>query len=390
MKKKLKIIIGCATLMMLFVCCKQEYIPPVNEESENLLVVEGFLNSGQGSTTVRLSRSVKLTDTSQKKVVLGAKVNVEGEDGSSFALAGNTRGEYGIAQLHLLNNVKYRLHIKTIDGKEYASDFVPIKVTPPIDSITWQRESEGVRLYVSTDDPQNATKYYQWEFEETWEFHSAYYSSLNYVRDNTNRIIALEYKFPDHSVDTTIYKCWKTLNSTSIIIGSSENLTTDIIYLPFHFIEQGSEKLSVLYSMTLKQYALSHEKYLFLQKMKKNTEQTGSLFDPQPSQLSGNLHCLTDPNEVVIGYVEITQEQSQRIFISYSQISRWNYDKGCVRYEIDNHLDSIAKYGAELTPMFPSAIAPTGFIIRFFATNDVKCVDCTIGRTNQNPPFWPQ
>ena len=126
------------------------------------------------------------------------------------------------------------------------------------------------------------------------------------LRDNTNRIIALVYRYPDHSVDTTIYKCWKTLNSTSIIIGSSESLSTDIIYLPFHFIENGSEKLSILYSMKLKQYAVSHEKYLFLQKMKKNTEQTGSLFDPQPSQLSGNIHCLTDPNETVIGYVEIS------------------------------------------------------------------------------------
>jgi hypothetical protein len=176
MKKILKIAIGYATMMMLFVCCKQEYIPPVNEENENLLVVEGFLNNGQGPTTIRLSRSVELTDTTQKKFELGAKVNVEGENGSSFALAGNTNGEYSISQLPLLNNIKYRLHIKTINGKEYASDFVPIKITPPIDSITWQKESNGLRLYVNTHDPQNATKYYQWEFEETWEFHSAFYS----------------------------------------------------------------------------------------------------------------------------------------------------------------------------------------------------------------------
>src|SRR6188768_2778405 len=214
MKKKLKISIGHATLMILVVSCKQEYIPSVNEENKNLLVVEGFLNSGQGTTTIRLSRSVELTDTTQKKFELGAKLNVEGENGSSFALAGNTRGEYSIMQLPLLNNVKYRLHIKTIDGKEYASDFVSIKVTPPIDSITWQRESEGVRLYINTHDPQNATKYYQWEFEETWEFRSAYYSTIRYARDNSNRVTALVYRYPDHSVDTTIYKCWKTVNST--------------------------------------------------------------------------------------------------------------------------------------------------------------------------------
>ena len=46
-------------------------------------------------------------------------------------------------------------------------------------------------------------------------------------------------------------------------------------------------------------------------------------------QLSGNIHCLTDPNEAVIGYVEITQEQTQRIFIFNSQVSGWNYNPGC-------------------------------------------------------------
>ena len=236
MKKILKISIGHATLMILVVSCKQEYIPSVNEENKNLLVVEGFLNSGQGTTTIRLSRSVGLTDTTKKKVELEAKVNVEGQDGSSFALAGNTNGEYSITQLLLLNNIKYRLHIKTINGKEYASDFVPIKITPPIDSITWEGESDGLRFYVNTHDPQNATKYYQWDFEETWEFHSAYYSTIKYIRNNNNRVTDLVYKYPDHSMDTTIYKCWKTVNSTSINIGSSENLTTDVIYLPFHFI----------------------------------------------------------------------------------------------------------------------------------------------------------
>jgi len=389
MKTNFKIIICCATVMMLLVCCKQEYIPPINEENANLLVVEGFLNSGQGPTIIRLSRSVGLSDTTQKKVELGANVNVEGEDGSNFTLAGNTNGEYSIAQLSLVNNVKYRLRIRTKDGKEYASDFVPIKLTPPIDSITWQRESEGIRLYVNTHDPQNATKYYQWEFEETWEFRSAYYSSLKYVRDNTNKIIALVFRYPDRNVDTTITKCWKTLNSTSIIIGSSENLATDIIYLPFHFIEQGSEKLSVLYSINLKQYAVSHEKYLFLQKMKKNTEQTGSLFDAQPSQLSGNIHCLTAPNESVIGYIEISQEKTQRIFISHTQVSDWRFDQGCAQYEIDNHLDSIAKYGAELTPTYPTVLDAAGGVVKFNGASDVKCVDCRIGRTNQKPPFWP-
>jgi len=387
MKKNLDIAISCMVIIILLIGCKQEYMPQVKEKNVRLLVVEGFLNSGQGQTKIRLSRTVNLTDFIGTKAEIGAQVRVEGENGSSFILTGNTNGEYSIAQLTLANNVKYRLWIKTTDGKEYASDFTPIKYTPPIDSITWKRESDGVRLYVNTHDPQNTTRYYQWEHEETWEFRSAFGSSLKYISNGVS-IIGVDYKFPDHTEDTTIYKCWKTINSTSIILGSSEKLTADVIYLPFHFVEQGSEKLSVLYSVNLKQNAISHEKYLFLEKMKKNTEQLGSLFDPQPTQLSGNIHCLTDPNEIVIGFVEISQQQTKRKFIYRNEVGNWNYLSGCFETEIHNHRDSIAKYASGLTPTVPALLSQLGAIVTFNAAPE-PCVDCRVGRSNQRPSFWP-
>jgi hypothetical protein len=389
MKNFFRITVGFMIIMILFICCKQEYIPQLEEKNLSLLVVEGFLNSGQGPTNIHLSRTVDLANRAATKSELGAQVRVEGENGSSFTLTGNPNGEYSIAQLALANNVKYRLWIKTTDGKEYASDFTPIKYTPPIDSITWQRESDGVRLYVNTHDPQNATRYYQWEYEETWEFHSAFQSSLKYIRNTSNRIIAVVFRYPDHTGDTTIYKCWKTVNSTSITLGSSERLTADVIYLPFHFINEGSEQLSVLYSINLKQYAMSHEKYLFLEKMKKNTEQLGSLFDPQPTQLSGNIHCLTYPNEVVIGFVEISQQQTKRKFIYNNEVGNWNYNPQCLQFEINNLPDSLAKYGENGIPTTPSLLSPFGDIIIFYATPDTRCVDCTIGRSNKKPSFWP-
>jgi hypothetical protein len=387
MKHYFKAAVNSSIIMLLFAGCRQVYDPKVEAKNIRLLVVEGFLNSGQGPTDIRLSRTADLKDTMIKPEP-GAQVSVEGENGSSFTLSDNTNGDYSIAQLNLNNGVKYRLHIITTDGKEYVSDYSSVKFTPPIDSITWQRENGGVILYTNTHDAQNATKYYQWKYEETWEFHSAFYNSLKYVFDTvSNRITGLAYKNIDHSADTTIYKCWNTINSSSIILGSSEKLTSDVIYLPVQFIEPHSEKLSVLYSLNLKQYAISQKEYLFLQKMKKNTEQLGSLFDPQPSELSGNIHCLTDPNEIVIGYVEISEEQIKRIFVNNSQVPDWNYDLGCYTIEIDNHPDSIAKYGYNVVPTVPAKTSPFG-IISFYAS-PLKCVDCTLRGVHQKPYFWP-
>lgn len=382
------IIIGCAALICLC-SCKQIYDPHIETKTTGLLVVEGFINSGQGSTTIRLSRSTSLENTVFKPE-LNAQVSVEGEDGSSFILFNNGNGSYTNAQIPLNNVVKYRLDIVTSDGKEYASDYTPVKYTPPIDSITWQRENDGLRLYANARDPQNDSKYYQWKYEETWEIHSAFYTSIIYTRDpTTNAVSGLVYRFPDHSPDTLLHKCWSTLNSSTITLGSTEKLTADIVYLPIQYIEPHSEKLSVLYSINLRQYAISHDNYLFLQKMKKNTEQLGTIFDPQPSEISGNIHCLTNPGEIVIGFVEVTEEQVRRVFIYNSQIPGWGYDPNCIEVVTDNNLDSIKKYASDLYPTLPYSLDPFGGILKFSATNDKNCMDCTFRGVNQKPDFWP-
>jgi hypothetical protein len=375
-------------LLLLLGQCKEEYNPQIEAKTTGLLVVEGFINSAQGPTTIRLSRSSSLEDTVLKPE-FSAQVSVEGEDGSGFTLFDNGNGDYTNPQLTLNNAVNYRLHIRTTDGKEYVSDYTPVKYTPLIDSITWQRENDGLRIYANAHDPQNAAKYYQWKYEETWEIHSAYWSSLTYIIDPvTGGPVAVQFKYPDAHDDTTIYQCWNTVLSSSITLGSTEKLTSDVVFLPVQYIEPHSEKLSILYSINLRQYAISHDEYLFLQKMKKNTEQLGTIFDPQPSEISGNIHCLTDPNETVVGFVEVSQEQVQRIFISASQVPDWNYDPGCTTIQIDNNPDSIQQYGIGLVPTLASALDPLGGIISFYASTP-PCVDCTTRGIHQKPDFWP-
>jgi len=102
----------------------------------------------------------------------------------------------------------------------------------------------------------------------------------------------------------------------------------------------------------------------------------------------GNIHCLTDPSEMVIGYVEVTQEQVKRIFISNGQLPDWNYNADCVFIEIDNKKDSIARYGIGLMPTLVSKKDPFRGIISFFASFP-RCVDCTLRGVHQKPDFWP-
>lgn len=387
----MKNILNYILILFFVVSCKEKYISPVVSPSTGYLVVEGIINSGAGETNITLSRTTKLTDQSVA-FEQGAKVFVESEDNIIIALKEANTGHFTTANLNLSNNKKYRLSILTKDGKTYKSDFASIKYNPPIDSVSWKRVGRDIQLYVNTHDPNNNTKYYQWEYDETWEIHSYYLSTLKYqVGRNSGGASTYKVVYNDSSSygpDMTKYYCWKTDPSTSIMTGSTMNLAIDIINLPLINIPADSWKMNILYSINTKQYSLSQGRYEFLQRMKKNTEGTGSVFDAQPSDLNSNIHCITDPSEPVIGYIDICPVQERRIFINRKSLPDWNYNQKCSEIEIPNISDSIAIKALFLLPTYPNTDPMTGRIISFFAAPP-ECVDCKLNGSSTKPSFWP-
>ena len=189
--------------------------------------------------------------------------------------------------------------------------------------------------------------------------------------------------------DTTIYKCWRSAISRSLILGSSARLSQDIISKqPFLLIPAGDRRLSVLYSIYVRQYGLTKEAYEFLEKMRKNTEGTGSIFDPQPSQLKGNIQNVSDPEEVVIGFVSICTVVDKRLFIYNSEVPQWDYRSDCFEARIKNNPDSIdVAQGSGLVPT--DVLETFGTAIVYFGVSTADCVDCTRTGTNVKPSFWP-
>ena len=369
-------------VLMLTGGCKEKFDPPINPQQTNYLVAEGFINAGQGSTNIQLSRTTQLKDTGQLKPELNAMVTVMGEDNSVYQLKELGKGLYSSSQLNLDKNKKYRLHIITINGKNYLSDLVQVKLTPPIDSVNWRIENTGVQLYVNTHDPQNNTKYYKWDYEETWEIHSfeearyKYIPSTGVSKRDLNEI-------------KNMYFCWQTKNSTNILLGSSVALNSDVISLqPVMLIPQGSEKISVRYSILVRQHALDQQGYEFYQLMKKNTESIGSIFDAQPSDITGNIYSISDPNEKVIGYIGASSAQEKRIFISRNDIGNWNYKFQCETTEVPNNPDSIKLFfgGFGLIPYETNP--PGGLFTKSYYSSSSHCLDCRERGSSVKPSFW--
>jgi hypothetical protein len=368
---------------VLFITCKEAYNPPVTSSATGYLVVEGFINSGNGISTITLTRTTKLVDSVAKIYEDGAQVYIEDEGGANYPLNWRNNGTYISDTLSLDPASKYRLHINTSNGNEYVSDFTAVKNTPPVDSISWQLKNGGVQIYVNSHDPSNNTKYYQLKYSETWEFHSPFIKYLDYVKDPANgELIGVA---PLPNADTSIYKCWRTQNPAAIILISTEKLSESKVLFPIRYIEPQADELSVLYYIEVKQYALSEGAFLFKEKLKKNTEQLGSIFDAQPSELGGNIHCISNPSELVIGFVDVTTEQVAKLFIRNSELANWPLVIPCTKIIVENKPEN---YNVGLVPLTVYAYIGMMSIKSYYAA-DPLCVDCTLRGTNIRPPFWP-
>ncbi|MCW3090093.1 MAG: hypothetical protein JWP81_1162 [Ferruginibacter sp.] len=371
-------------LVSLATGCKEKYISPAPLVTTGYLVVEGVINNGGGVTNLKLSRTTDLKNNSNI-TERAAIVKLESSSNGVLQLKENFAGNYSIDNLQLDTSLKYRLNIITGNNEQYLSDFVKIRNNPPIDSISWTRQNKGVEIFVNTHDPQNNSLYYQWQYDETWEFHSAYFATLKYIiQANTGIKLGVTARLP---TDPEMYVCYQSNSSTSLLLGSSVKLSQDIIHLPVTLVPNASWKLSVLYSVFVKQYTWSREGYDFLERMKKNTESVGSVFDAQPSELNGNIHCISNPALPVIGFFNICTVREKRIFIKNSELPLWGFSEGCTTEVIENNRDSILKKASGLLPVDVAKGDP--FLIISFNAAPPSCVDCTLRGTNVKPFFWP-
>ena len=197
----------------------------------------------------------------------------------------------------------------------------------------------GVQIYANAHDPSNTARYFRYDYQETWKFTSPFFAVLQYLNDCVQ----------DYAPNT-ISTCWHTDVSTRVILA--------------------------------KQYAITKAAYNWWSIMQNNTENIGSIFGVQPAVDQGNIHCLTDTAEQVVGFVSAGTMRYQRIFITSDQVFPWDFISPCL-------IDSCPtdQMGAYYTTGFRPVQWKTqghGAIYIGWKT----CVDCTLTGTNIQPPFW--
>jgi hypothetical protein len=236
------------------------------------------------------------------------------------------------------------------------------------------------------DAPVDASRYYRWVLEETWE-------------NRANKEIWGEYDgktikrfYPSDS----LYRCWTTKDVTGLYCASTINLSENRIKkVPLHFVEIHSPKVSVKYCATITQYALNANAYDYWYEKEKELNESGNIYTIQPSQPKSNIHNIKKPDELALGFFWVASCTSKRVFVnslaSPEGLSCSSIGTFCESIKFDEIAACIYSqmmvFSDILTepPLYISVQYGTQYSIYLTP----ECVDCRVlGGVARKPDFW--
>jgi hypothetical protein len=353
-------------------------------EANEILVVEGMILEDR-ATVVRLSRSKALDAEEDYRYITDAVVSVLGSDGTTTPLEWNgVKGEYvPVFSLYFKDGATYILEILA-DGKLYRSeDLIPLR-TPPIDEINYLSRNNGtqVDILLSTHDPEGKTKYYRWTYEEDWEVKMEIFVTVRFDPETNLIVDGLT-----RETSNNTYYCWGRETSTTFHLEDVTQVKGGMVkdrLLLHRSLTVRDTRFSYLYCFTARQYAIGEDAYAYFGNLKRNIEETGSIFAPMPAEMKGNVHCVSHPQEVVIGFLTASTESLSRLYIPCEDLPGMTYPEvSCGVIGPFRGSESMLHYGTH-------RILKADGADLYLWTNS-RCVDCmTHNRATKNKPtFWP-
>jgi len=303
-----------ALLLFILSGCIEEFEADIPAEDSDLLVVEGTICSAQMNTFI-LSRTQAVNSSYAPRMVAGAIVSVRGTDGSEYRA--QATDDYYACWIDALNpDVEYYLHIES-DGEVYESDPQKPLSTEQIAEVRGVQNTpeSNIDVLVTPDAPSepDQVNYYSWTYDETWEVHSDYTTTVYYDTELLDAVIKPN-QFP--------WRGWKDRTSSTIMVGGSSNYEGQHIRnLKLYDLDRGDERMYIRYSGLIHQRAITKAEYEYELARRQAGSEMGGLFTPQPSSLPTNIHCLTSSKHV-IGFVGCALNTSEyRFFLDATDFS---------------------------------------------------------------------
>jgi hypothetical protein len=366
------------TIFLFIAGCVEKFTPNIHTP-RYYLIVNGLITNQPEVYTVNLFWSITPGEKTSVPVT-GCDVTVYDDLGRVYQFTESSTPGYYISDTTTFRGVigrKYTLHIETNNATplqhSYESEQVEMKAVPPIDSLYYEKviirektptsgAHEGCQIYLDTYDPRGSCRFYRWDYAETWKFNIPWEGVANKL-------------------------CWISENSKNINIKSTMVLSQDRIQrYPLYFISNITDRLSERYSILVNQYSISEKDYSYWEQARNLTQNNGGLYDIIPYSLAGNLICIEDPGEQVLGYFSVSAKSSKRIYVD-------EIFKGLVNIYKDCPADTFNFANPNLIPglnayrwIIYECHGSCGDVE--ITTNEHSCADCTVRGTKIKPDFW--
>lgn len=363
----------------LFSACIKEYNPEIEKYSE-VIVIDGMLTDTTFTPYIIVSRSVEVDEgVGIHDYLSGASVQIKSGSGESYPLQDMKNGRYEYKGNEIIGKVgqNYWVHIE-YDGNTYVSHPETMLPVSNITAIAFSAvksangsQYDGVDMFVSTKGKASESRYVAWTYAEDWKF----------------KVPVVSTRFANKQI------CWTNATSDGIMIGTSEALVDNVIdRVKVYRILLDNHRLSIRYSSEIYQYSLTRDTYKYLEHVQNVNNNNGSLFDPVPASVNGNIYCENNEDIPVIGNFQISSVSAKRVFIDRTDLpSDIRVERGF------NNCDS--KRAPIEDKRMQDSIANKGYVIMDTARIELVtyvryakyplCFNCTAsGAPNYGPDWW--
>jgi hypothetical protein len=338
-------------IILLMFSCVEEIELDIDTD-ETSIVIDGLIADELAEYEIRVNNSavIGVGNDNILTPVSGAEVLVMDEDQNAVRFIEKDSNP-GVYKAVMQGEMGKAYHVKvTLPGGTIISsepEIIPEKTF--IDSLYFdvnvERElnasgnsvtSEFVDVFLNTTVEEENRPYLRWRVSGEFEFQELYPMAFNprrcFIKDN--------------------------IDINSLLIFNSNDLNGNVLYDQKVARMVLNQRFAVIYCIHVSQYQTSEREYNYWENVNQLINIDGTLFDPPPATIRGNLINESNPAQQIQGYFSVVSQSTQRLFIDITK-------KG---FFFQTDCTSLS-----------------------FRRNPPECADCTIINNSslERPPYWP-
>ncbi|MCX6218727.1 DUF4249 domain-containing protein [Spirosoma sp.] len=341
--------ISSLLLLTVLAACIDQVQLPIRTETPRL-VVEGQITNEAPPYIVRLTYTGNYGGEGGQNVndqyVTGAQVTLGDDQGRSARFMSTGSGMYQTTDATFRGQVgrAYSLTVTLTDGRRYMTKEERMPAVPQLDSISARLVKTGnlaipyaFAYGANMSDPGNEQNYYRW-------------TAYGY----TNRL-SIGVPCSLGSPNLCNNRCWTMVSTNVVNIFSDEAINGNplrnrfVLQIPIYTV---APQL-----VEMQQYAITQANYQFWKLYQQQNARTGSIFDPLPAPVTGNLVNASDPTDLARGYFAVTSITRRRLRLQeYPRVSFYPALTSFISSQIIPPGDCRDTYGRN-TPL----LEPTGW-----------------------------